>query len=272
MGGFFENVIINLLSGIILAILLFLLDSSLKFRRLLYRIINLFKGKLKADKMIFIWNDSSPYISEKIISDLKHWKPQYQYIALNEPDAILNYWLNTKGTQAVIFIVSDVTKLSNDNKTREIIQKSILNYVSKGGLFIGTHDIIYRRTDNEKFQISFGCRINKFQTVNIPVGYEINPEFKDHRILEGLPTKFSMEDNEVCWGEWAETSYKLVMSEKAFNKNETVPLVVFKECGEGGLLWLNSGDKSEQGICESINKPDRNLIKLISNAISFVEK
>lgn len=267
----FETILTNIISNFIVSAIVFIYALSSKFRIYVLVFIHYIKFKFISKKVIFIWNDDEKYYSDNIIASLKSRNNNFHYIALNAPEEILFYPLLTKHVHLVNFFVSDVTKLSSNNKIREKIQIKILSYVAKGGTFVGTHDILYRRTKNEKFQVAFGCKITKFQPVDEPIIYKVNETYKDHPILEGLPDKFLLENQEVCWGEWDEAVHKLLVSEIKYNgMTEEIPLFALKEYENGRLIWINSGDKGEDGLCKSIKNPNGKLIHLLANVINFV--
>lgn len=267
-----QTILTNLVSSVLFSALLFLYAVSSKFRIYLVICFNWIRLKLMKKKIIFIWNDDDTFYSQNIIDSLKSRTSKFYYIALEAPEEILKYPLAKKNIHLICFLVSDVTKLSSDNKVREKIQTKILDYVSKGGTFIGSHDILYRRTKNEKFQSAFGCKITKFKTINSPIGYKINHEFQHHKLVSGLPECFTLEDTEVCWGEWDDTAMKLLVSERKYNGTSEIPLFILKKYESGSLVWFNSGDKSEEGMCKSIKNPDMKLIQILINVIEYAEE
>lgn len=266
-----ETILTNVISSFVVSALVFLYALSGKFRIYLLVFLHYIKFKFMNKKVIFVWNDDEIYYSDNIIASLKSRNKDYHFIALNAPEEILYYPLLTKHIHLINFFVADVTKLSSNNKIREKIQTKILSYVSKGGTFVGSHDILYRRTKNEKFQVAFGCKITKFQTIQEPIIYKVNDFYKEHPILAGLPEQFPLEDHEVCWGEWDDAAHKLLVLETNFNgMSEEIPLLVLKEYENGILIWINSGDKGEEGLCKSIKNPDGKLIHILANIINYV--
>jgi len=162
--------------------------------------------------------------------------------------------------EGIILISSDVSKLAYDTDTRIKIQKHIISFVEKGGVLVGTHDIIYRRARHELFESVFGCTITEFQRFNHPIAYTLIDVLKDHPLLEGLPPTFELSDSEVCWGTWTPDSLILAIS-----KTQKA-LITTRNCERGVIIWLNSGDKQLEQ-CKSIATPEEYLLQILKNAI-----
>jgi len=164
------------------------------------------RAKLANNRYVLIWNDDDISHSKKICKNLKVFFPSLIFKSLRSPKELLLYPCRPSVVQAVIFIISDVTKLSESKKDREKIQKWLVSYVEKGGGLIGTHDIIYRRVRNTELEKVFGCQLNEFKRVE-KVKYVRNPKIKDHEMFKDLPESFELEDREVVWGDWSPDVY-----------------------------------------------------------------
>ncbi|MFA4641493.1 hypothetical protein [Pyrococcus kukulkanii] len=225
------------------------------------------KVKMSGKPLILIWNDSDIEISETLSDHLRNMLPHYRFVPINTPKDILRYPRNPKFVAAVMFIVTDVTKLSEDENIRRKIQEWLKVYVRNGGAFIGTHDIIYRRTRNEILQSMFGYTVNDFQRVD-KVLYVKNKELKNSIIFKDLPDEFYLSDGEVIWGVLKQKS----MTEIPFySKSEDArvngkPLVLLRKLGDGRLVWLNSADKKEE-VAASVSKPEELFIVLLRNCL-----
>ena len=111
-------------------------------------------------KHVLIWGDFDNGIVEKIISKF-NLTSEYYIEVLDEPVEILSKCKDN--IDSIIFIVTDVTKLSNNEHTLELINLALVNYVRNGGKLICTHDIIYKRTRNSRLQKMFGCTVTEFR-------------------------------------------------------------------------------------------------------------
>ncbi|HLO45566.1 MAG TPA: hypothetical protein VK175_14605 [Leadbetterella sp.] len=277
-----KGVLINHLSTIIAFSLGFVISwvrrniyFYLKLKRL---ILSVFRKK----KYILIWNDDNKVLSENIsnLLSLKFAQNNDSFLikTLEKPEELLFYPVRSNLITAIILIVTDVTKLSEIEEERNKIQTHLVDFVKNGGILIGTHDIIYRRTRNEKLQEIFGCQSNNFiRFNNSSINVEINGKYSKHPLLEGLPNNFNLSDGEICWGEWSHDADLLISTTKKFKPNSNidtvskkVPMLVirkFPNKGKVGLtIWLNSCDKFER-LADSLNPPQFEIIQIFSNAV-----
>lgn len=225
-------------------------------------------------KYILIWNDHKIDLSEKIAELLKDKGVKYKFNFLAEPDELLKYPLNPKYIQALILIVTDVTKLSEGEPKRNRIQLKIVKYVRKGGTLFGTHDLIYRRCRNKTLQEAFGCETSNFLRVQNPVDAEVISEYKDHPLLKGIDANPKFHDGEVCYGQWNNDAMVLIQTVQnfAFADNNKVPLLAIRHTGSHGtLIWLNSADKSDE-VAKSLSVPSKEVIKLMYNSIMYSQE
>ncbi len=223
-----HDYIVNIISQVIITVGIFLWLWLTKRVIIFSQVYRLILAKIARKKYVLIWNDHDIKNSNGIIKLLEKKNSKFRYFALNQPKDIFKFPLKPGAIQAIIFIVSDVTKLSEDPKERNSIQDKVLKYVEKGGTLIGTHDIIYRRVRNDLFEMAFGCRITNFQRENKPIEYMVTPENTGHPVLKDLPDTFCLEDGEVCWGEWTHDVLVLLKSRKAYNGKKPIPLLTFR--------------------------------------------
>ncbi len=223
-------------------------------------------------KYVLVWNDHNIETSEKIISHLPKIK-YLKYIAMNEPENLLRYNLKPRYIHEIILIDSDVTKFSETIKCRKEIQLKLIKYVRKGGLLLGTHDIIYRRCRNDSLQDAFGCKLTTFQRESKPIDVILNEEYNGHPLLEGLPSEFKLDDGEVCWGDWSKDTIFLILSKKCYiNKRKPVPILTLRYIGNNGaFIWLNSGDKGDH-LSKSVSLPQPEFIRILFNSIVNIKK
>lgn len=232
-------------------------------------------GKLSRKKYVLIWNDdkieNSENISKKLDEKLKLEKnSSIIFQSLNTPKEILDFPMNSSIVQAIILIVSDVTKLSENSKTKDKIQNWLVDYLGKGGGIIGTHDLIYRRVRNDKLEDAFGCQLNYFERVDGKgeVKYLKNPCFENHDISKELPDSFELDDGEIiCGKKWHVNANCLFHTDEENPK----PLVVAIEKSKGKAVWINSADKKD-GLAESISKPADEFIDILKSSIKWVNK
>lgn len=263
----FESVYVDLITNVVTAAIVTSFALSTRLKMILFKTINAIRYSNK--KLVIVWvDDDDVYTADNIIESLDARVPGFTYILLKEPRDILRYKLN-QHIAMIMFFVTDVTKLNAVRDVNTKIQSEILKYVQEGGCFLGTHDLLYRRTNSKKFQAAFGCKITKFKTFDKPIRYKVADEFLNHPLVECLPMSFELEDNEVCWGDWDTTVKKvLVLEDNAFAPS-AIPLFTYKEYHKGKLYWINSGDKNDDGLPKSLKKPDNTLMVLLSNILKY---
>lgn len=229
---------------------------------------SIYSGQIKKDaKTIILWNDISSAVSKKITKYLfeESGDEDYQIIYLEKCEDLLFYELDPDNIFSLILLVTDVTKLSDNNSVRQKINDNIERYVSNGGKIIGSHDLIYRRTRNEKLQNMFGCTLNQFERKEEPLVYKKSEKCINSKNFENLPKKFNLHDGEICWGNWAPDC------EFLFKNQNDRPLFVLREYGDGLCVWMNSGDFKEFPPV-SISKPEKNFIKLIKSTFDLFDR
>ncbi|MCL6266433.1 hypothetical protein [Flagellimonas myxillae] len=198
--------------------------------------------------------------------------PDYLYCVIDEPRDLLFYPIGKKYVNLIILFVTDVTKFSELPKERKLIQSKLLNHLKEGGTLVGTHDIIYRRCRNFALQKVYGCQLNNFRRLDAPIDVEIVPEHSTNPLLEGLDDNFSLDDGELCWGDWTADANILAQTKKGFNKRKKVPMVVTRKISYDGLaIWLNSGDKFVNAP-RSVSQPEEALVRILSNASRYSEE
>jgi hypothetical protein len=230
---------------------------------------------LTRKKLILIWNDHDINLSHNINGALKTRGPSFKYKEMKSPDFILRYPLSPQIIHMVILIVSDVTKLSDEESRRDKIQEVLINYVRKGGTLFGTHDLIYKRCRNVKLEEAYGCKITNFKRVSHPIDVTLNTS--NHPLIKDLPQKFKLDDGELCWGNWGKGSEVLIRTEnKVCNNNNNayvyIPILVVRRIAQKGtLIWLNSADKGEK-IANSLDGPQSEIIQILENAIKYSDE
>jgi len=227
-------------------------------------------------KYVIIWNDDSPEVSEKIINQIKQKKPgNFSYKIIKTPETILYYPASPREVQAIIIIVTDVTKLDENQQKRTDIEDKLIRYASAGGTLVGTHDIIYRRCRNEKLQKAFGCTLKKFKSAPEGIEVKLNPEYRGHPLLRGLKDSFRVRDNEIVTGMWDNNVHKLIITSTQVQFEDTkleVPILCVNSATCDGLfIWISCGDKGDE-VCDSVKLPDTYFIQMLYNSIRYSKK
>ncbi len=235
----------------------------------LFAFVRKIYSALTREKYILIWiDDRGEEYGYKLCKELRKSGVEDLLRSLKSPRDLLNYPLSPKRVKTLILIVTDVTKLSGNNKLRELIQKRIINYVKKGGGLVGTHDLIYRRVRNTQLEKLFGCQINSFKGVDWPLKYIKNPDCTDSKLTENLPNEFELNDGEIIWGDKWQSDVHIIFN--STDEFESRPLVTARECHKGRVVWLNSGDTKDDIFPESIAKPEKEFLILLKNSIEWV--
>lgn len=174
----------------------------------------------------------------------------------------------SRSVLAVVILLTDVTQLSARPRDRVRVQNSLIRYVHRGGCLVLGHDVIYRRTRNERLQRLAGCALDTFHRLDEATGYVkvvSGPRATEEReILDTLPDRFELDDNEVVVGKWGkDVEYLYTWAE-----NPEVPLVTRRSVGRGRVYWVNSGDSNADGPPRSIGRPEFGLVKLLGTIIT----
>lgn len=235
-------------------------------KSLLFTFVREIYSVLSGKKYILLWNDADISYSVKLCDELREKGVNDLLKSLESPKDILNYPLSPKRVKALILIVSDVTKLSDNKKLRELIESKIHSYITKGGGVVGTHDIIYRRVRNEILEDDFGGKILTFKRIEKPIKYIKNVKYSSSILTRDLPDEFELNDGEIIVGEWKRDVDIIFSSAEEFGLK---PLVTARKCPNGRIVWLNSGDKYDS-FPISIGKPEREFLILLKNSIEWV--
>lgn len=215
-------------------------------------------GAEKELKHVLVWADFDRGCISKIINKMDLDASYYLEI-LDDPVEILSKNLNA--IDSIILLITDVTKLSNNDFVLDRINLALAEYVENGGKLIGAHDIIYRRTRNDKLQEIFGCRISSFKQQK-DVKYIKTDLCGENGVFTSLPDEFTLTDEEICWGPVAPDV------DVFFETEDEIPLVFGREYGRGICLWLNPGDFKDYPS-KSILKPQSNFILLLKEMLAF---
>ena len=240
---------------------------NITLRLVYYAALRLFKGRT-----VIILCDADEHnviartFARKLGQEAKSHGLRFRAVAVSSGSAIVGFPLLPVLVQAVVLIVTDVTPLSVETKRRELIQHRLIKYATAGGTLLLFHDTLYRRTRNELLQKFAGGKITHFS--NCPVvhytKYRSGPFLsRNSALLAELPDNVSLSDKELLGGEWdAGVEFLYVKA-----GSSDVPLITRRECGEGVVFWLNSGDTDKAGPAGSVAVPELPLISLVEKFI-----
>ncbi|MBU4690920.1 hypothetical protein [Mycoplasma zalophi] len=268
---FLENIIPYFIS----VVFGFLIGNYEDARNFFMRIFYFIKY-INYKKIVLVWMDDSQAKS-KITKRLSEQNPNIKFISLNKVKDFLKFPLLK--IFGIIFFISDVTKLSANEKNNTKYQTKILKYVEKGRFFIGTHDILYRRTNAKEISAKFDYEVNEFEIIDKDVNYILNEEYKNlnlvKKIKENKLDHFALRDNEIVWGEFNEENNNfevLYWSDRQQLKNNVqVPLLIHQKTNnQGDMYWINSADKRSEGKKNCLEKADSKIIRLISLLINDI--
>lgn len=176
---------------------------------------------------------------------------------------------STSTVIGVVLLLTDVTQLSARPRDRAHLQNRLVKYVHSGGCLILGHDVIYRRTRNERLQRLAGCVLDNFKRMEEPVRYqkvESGPRATINAdLLSALPSSLELGDNEVVIGKWmADVEYLY-----HWQNDETVPLVTRRTVGDGRVYWVNSGDTDISGPPRALARPEDGFVTLLATLILY---
>ena len=233
------------------------------------KLISLFSDNVtrgQRQEKVLIWSDI-PKAESTLKKFIKKLDPKYEYIIIKDPSRIIYYELNS--IHAIILLNTDVTKLSTIEDTRIMLDKRLSDYVEHGGLLLGTHDIIYRRTLNEKLQEAFGYYTKYFEAIE-RVEYHKTDECKELNIFTSLDDSFFLTDEEICWGDRDDLDDDVVVyfTGNSTKSDDPIPLVFSRAHGHGHCFWLNTGE-TKMKAPRSISLMEDPLILLINEILSI---
>lgn len=197
---------------------------------------------------------------------------------ISDPEEILAEPFAQCLTHAVIVLITNVTSLSLNVKSKEKIQERINSFCQNGGIVVLGHDAIYRRTSHETFEAMAGGRLEGYDNKEKIVKYKRNDsekrKIKSNLLRENLPESAELTDGEYLRGTWREeVEFLYILSQDSpppgTEKTFHVPLVTRKLNGKGASFWINSGDSGKKGPPISLSLPENDLIKILSAIIIY---
>lgn len=270
-----DKVLLNLLVVLIVFIAkLFGLDVFSRTIRLSRRfLITIRNIGRKATIVLFTDCDDELHTTRALAVDvetaLKTSGIRAKVIAVRDGLDLLRYPLTASSIASIVLLLTDVTQFSSYPRDRAELQTMLVKYAHGGGCLILGHDVIYRRSRNERLQKLAGCVLDKFKRVEESVKYikvGVPPRATaDAKLLAELPDALELTDNEVVIGEWmADVEYLY-----HWQKDEAVPLVTRRAVGSGRVYWVNSGDTNISGPPRSLARPEGDFINLLATLIRY---
>ncbi|MDO4585483.1 MAG: hypothetical protein Q4D62_15470 [Planctomycetia bacterium] len=254
----------------------------------LFRFFNFFQMQcwryLGKSEVVFLWCDDLDtkrnWLHSLRRKNIVRGHRKTKYVLLSEPKKILQYPLPVKQVPCIIFLDSDVTKFAMSPKQRDAIEAHIKRYVTNGGVFFSSHDVLYRRVHNQDFCREVGYEINVFIRVQSPIKYQIS---KTSNLAEiffskiNIENDFELDDTEICYSnnpiDNFETITRIVLCWSDTNDvGVRVPLFFVKILDKGLFFWINSGDNGPRGQCPSLRVPDEKLVNIVSYIIKDREE
>ena len=233
------------------------------------KLISLFSantGKGRRQEKVLVWSDI-PKAEPTLKKFCKKLDSKFEYIIIKDPSRIIYYELNT--IHAIILFNTDVTKLSTIEDTRVMLDKRLSDYVEHGGLLLGTHDIIYRRTLNENLQQAFGYYTKYFEAIEC-VEYHKTDLCKKLNMFTSLGECFCLTDEEICWGDKynLDDDVLVYFTGNSTKSDEPIPLVLSRMHGNGYCFWINTGE-TKMKAPRSISLMEEPLILLINEILNI---
>jgi hypothetical protein len=260
-----ENIGYDIVSALALIILVWFRNGIFLRLGMAFRWIS---SVLTKRRFVLIWIDDDQGRAgnlARLLEGQEHGGLSFHVV--KRPRSLLFYPLSRRRTAAVILLDTDVSKLADEPKVARKIEDRLQAFVEGGGGLIGGHDLIYRRARHEVLQSVFGCQTDNFlgyKGGSVP--YRLNPEKTDHALAVDLPTHYTLNDGEICWGKWASDVVIVFTTDDDHER----PLVTCRKYSKGRVVWLNSGDRGDT-LCASIAKPEDRFVVLLRNALRWVQ-
>ena len=251
------------------------IDFFIKFLRLYHYLAMVVTYVVSRRKFILLYTDADDQGAStyRLLQQLQlaQRDRKVRLVALKSPEDILKWPLSARFVDAVTLLISDVSPLSTNARTRDLIQHKLVKFVHNGGLLILGHDALYRRSRNHILQQLYGVTLTQFDPrKGQKVCYQKNTDPERScavsALLTGLPEQFELDDGEVVTGQWPVCTEFLYVAPATANFPE-VPLVTVQRIQQGHAIWLNSGDHSPDGPPHSIGKPDPLFVTLLDGLL-----
>ena len=213
-------------------------------------------------RRIFFWSD----LEEDDCLDLRsslNLEQEYQVDILKDPLDILRKEVDGNLPETIVLANTDVTKLANNPKAIENINRYLCEFVRNGGRLVCLHDMIYRRTKNVELQRLYGATIINFERRE-EVEYVKTDECVRTGRFANLPERFVLHDGEASAIDSIPPGAKVLFKDGSTGK----PLVFARKRGRGTCVWLNTGETTESAPA-TITNPDPEFLELIRECLTL---
>lgn len=208
-------------------------------------------------------------LSAGLVEALKELGVRTRSTVVRHGDDLLRLPLSHRRILGILLLLTDVTQFTSRPKDRARLQERLVKYVHGGGCLVLGHDVLYRRTRNERLQKLAGCQLTSFHGVDDPVEYvkvSSGARATDNAaLLAVLPDSLALGDNEVVSGTWMQDVEYLYV----WQADSQVPLLTRRPLGDGVVFWLNSGDQNAVGPPRAIARPEPGLVQLLARLLEL---
>lgn len=225
-------------------------------------------------KKVLYWADFDfkQNYSRRLIRKLNERCPDYEITNIEGIWKLAHDDFDISEYDIILLQSTDVTKFSAEEKQIEKIGDRLEDFLDDGKKLIVSHDVIYRRTRNERLQDMYNYRIKNFARTR-DVEYFKTSFCKQTGAFSTLSDAFTLCDGEVCWGDIDEYDDKMIFMETvvkdpANEQMRFVPTVFGKKYNGGSLIWFNTGDTFD-GPPKAIANMDDNFVKLLAECLEI---
>jgi hypothetical protein len=268
-----DEILVNLLAVFIVFIArLFGLDVFTRTIRLSRRLPIAIR-KLNGKETVVLFTDcddelhTTRALAVGVETALKSSGIRAKVMVMHDGLDLLRCPLTTPPVIGVVLLLTDVTQLSSYPRDRAGLQDRLVKYAHRGGCLILGHDVIYRRSRNERLQKLAGCVLDNFKRMEESVKYKkvsaAPRATTDTKLLSELPDSLELTDNEIVIGNWMDDVEYLYH----WQDDEAVPLVTRRTVGAGRVYWVNSGDTNISGPPRSLARPESDFVNLLATLI-----
>ncbi len=189
-----------------------------------------FVAHLTRRRYVLLWNDVDKDISHRLAAKLASALPRMR-VRPESARRLLTYPRSPRVVSAVVLIDTDVSKLSGDDEVRNKIEDHLIGYLEQGGGIVGTHDIVYRRTRNDRLSKAFGDgHIDNFERTRT-VRYQTVAEHAMHPLTTGLQREFDLSDGELLRSHWNDSGVQISVPDGRQPAPRRRPLVLQRSNG-----------------------------------------
>lgn len=259
----------------ILAFLFFLRVFGIDiFRKIksLWRWIFALSVRFSGRRLIFLYTDcdDGQVTNHGLREHLESGFASVRVVSLENAEQLLEWPVHPFLVHSCLVFVTDVTPLSASEQKRRTIQGKLEYYVHSGGVLVLGHDALYRRSRNPVLQKLAGCQLSEFHRPDACVRYKLFLEKESPRyegfMTDNLPDGFELDDREYVTGDWASDVKWIYVLESETGKQ--IPLVTYRTCGKGSILWFNSGDSTCDGPPESLGTPNERFVEVLLSLVT----